>query len=393
MALQANPETAGAGASDAVRLCSDLVRIRSFNPPGDEAQVANYCAQYLEGLGFEVRCLSHSDTRASVLARLPGTGEKPGLLICSHIDTVPVGVEAWQHDPFGGEIVDGKLYGRGASDMKGGLSAALAAVKTIVNRPEPLKGDLWMGMTAGEEVDFLGAREIARYRDELLPLQAILLPEPSDNKVYIAQKGALWLEVTFFGKTAHGSMPLHGVNAVLLAVEFLNRLHQLAIPFTAHPLLGEFTLAPTMIKGGMKTNVIPDSCSVTIDMRTVPGQSSDAILDQVGRLVNEITGETPGASSVVRVLNNFDAVTTPADHPIVSAFCRAASRVTGSQPAVAGVNFFTDSAVLTPALNVPMLICGPGKDELAHQPNEYVEVACLETCARIYSEAILEYLG
>lgn len=376
-----------------VQVCQDLVRIQSVNPPGGEKEIAAYCGKFLETLDFEVQYIHHSDTRTSALARLRGTGEKPGLLICSHIDTVPIGSEPWQHDPFSGDVIDGKLYGRGASDMKGGLSAALAAAKAVKDNEVRLKGDLWLAMTAGEEVDFLGARELSLLKDEILPLQAILLPEPSSNRIYIAQKGALWLEVTFLGKTAHGSMPQYGINALNFAVEFLNRLSQMEIAYTEHPLLGGFTLAPTTIRGGVKTNVIPDACSVTIDMRTVPGQSNDQILNQVCQLADQITESNPGLKSEVRVLNNANAVTTPDNHQILHMFSKAVNRATGRQPVIGGVNYFTDAAILTPAWDVPMLICGPGKDEMAHQPDEYVDVSRLKECERIYSEAILEFLG
>lgn len=212
-----------------VELCRDLVRLRSDNPPGSERAIAEYCASFLDRQGLETRLISHSDTRASALACMRGRqgGQKPGLLICSHIDTVPIGAGEWLYDPFGGEIAEGKIWGHGASDMKGGLSAALAAVAVLRAEGATLEGDLWLAMTAGEEVDFLGARAVAELGEEILPLRAILLPEPSDNQLYIAQKGALWVEVTLTGKTAHGSMPQYGVNALCMAVEVIRRLGQL----------------------------------------------------------------------------------------------------------------------------------------------------------------------
>ena len=176
---------------DVVAICQDIIRINSINPPGNELDLAKYCENFLRRLGFEVSLLQHSEKRASVLACLKGNGNVPGVMVCSHMDTVPVGSIPWQHKPLDGEIADGKIWGRGTSDMKGGLASFLAAAQAIVESGISLQGDLWVGLTAGEEVDLMGSNEIAKHR-EVLPLQVVLIPEPSSNDVYLAQKGALW---------------------------------------------------------------------------------------------------------------------------------------------------------------------------------------------------------
>ena len=134
-------------------------------------------------------------------------------MVCGHLDTVPVGAIPWNHEPWGGKISDGKIWGRGASDMKGGIAAFLASAQVLVEFDFSPRGDLWVGLTAGEETDFLGALEISKHR-EVLPLQVLLIPEPSTNAIFLAQKGALWLEIGMEGKTAHGSMPDLGINTV-----------------------------------------------------------------------------------------------------------------------------------------------------------------------------------
>jgi succinyl-diaminopimelate desuccinylase len=377
---------------DVSKICQDIVRINSINPPGDELNLARYCGDFLRGIGFEVSLLKHSENRASVLACLKGSGQVPGVMVCSHMDTVPVGEVPWQHDPLGGEVFDGKIWGRGTSDMKGGLAASLAAVKVLVGSGFKPQGNLWIGLTAGEEVNFLGAIEIAKHR-EVLPLQVLLIPEPSSNDIYLAQKGALWLEVVMQGKTAHGSMPEMGINAVESMVQFIHQYKSLKIPYQSHPLLDGFTSAVTTIKGGVKTNVVPDACSITIDMRTMPGQNHSEILNQIKSLLNDLENEVPGLTTRVNILNNRPAVVTEMDNPKVQIIRAAAGSILDRSVPIKGVKFFTDSAILTPAWDVPMIICGPGHAELAHQPNEYIEIEMLRESVKIYVLALARYLG
>ncbi len=377
---------------DVVAICQDLIRINSINPPGDELIIANYCADFLQTLGFEIELIQHSEKRASVLARLRGSDQVPGVMVCGHLDTVPVGAITWQHEPLGGEIFDGKIWGRGASDMKGGIAALLASVHGLVKSNFSPRGDLWVGLTAGEETDFLGALEISKHH-EVLPLQVLLIPEPSSNEIFLAQKGALWLEIEMEGKTAHGSMPDLGVNTVESMAQFIYRLKSLDFSFKPHLLLDKCTAAGTTMHGGEKINVIPDNCYSTIDIRTMPGQNHKVILDKIQNLLHDIEESTPGLKSKMRILKDYAAVETDQKNPIVSPIRSAASLVLGEEVPIKGVRFFTDSAVLTPAWEVPMVLCGPGHAELAHQPDEFIEISLLKQAEEIYTLALKDYLG
>jgi succinyl-diaminopimelate desuccinylase len=377
---------------DVVAICQDLIKIRSINPPGDELTIAKYCADFLSNIGFEVELIQHSTTRASVLACLRGSGQVPGVLVCGHLDTVPVGAITWKHEPLGGEIIDGKIWGRGASDMKGGIAAILASAYGLVKSNFSPRGDLWVGLTAGEETDFLGALEISKHR-EVLPLQVLLIPEPSSNEIFLAQKGALWLEIEMEGKTAHGSMPDLGVNTVESMAQFIYRLKSLDFSFKPHPLLDTCTAAVTTMHGGEKINVIPDECRTTIDIRTMPGQNHQDILEQIQNLLHNIEESTPGLKSKMRILKDYAAVETDFKNPFVKPIHAAASTVLGTEVPIKGVRFFTDSAVLTPAWDVPMVLCGPGHAEMAHQPDENVEISLLEQSVEIYILALKDYLG
>lgn len=390
MDLQENLKSVSEKA-DVVSLCQDVVRINTINPPGNEEELARFCEDFLKNLGFEVRLLQHSQGRASILACLKGSGKTKGVMACAHMDTVPLGAAAWQHDALSGDIADGKVWGRGASDMKGGLAAILMAAKTLVDSGQKLRGDLWIGLTAGEEVDFLGASELAKHR-EMLPIQVLLIPEPSSNEIYLAQKGALWLEVNMEGKTAHGSMPDLGINAVEIMAEFIRDLKLLEFPYQPHPLLEKYTSAVTTMQGGFKVNVVPDQCSITVDIRTVPGQNHANMLNQVRGLLNTLKKAYPGLKSGVKVIKNYPAIVTDPDDPAVRTMLKTASQVVGRTVPIKGVRYFTDSAVLAPAYGVPVIICGPGHADLAHQPDEYVEVDLLRQSVEIYTRVIAEYL-
>jgi len=377
--------------AEVVEVCQELVKIKSVNPPGDELPVAEYAASILKKAGLEVEKVKHGPTRASVLARLDSSRETAGLLFNAHLDTVPVGNEKWIRDPFSGEVVEKKIWGRGSADMKGGLAALLVAAKTIAEARLPLRGDLILAATAGEEVDSTGAIAIAA-REDLGPVQAMLIPEPSGNDVFVAEKGALWLEITTSGKTAHGSMPELGRNAVMMMILLITELQKLDLPFKEHPLLGGSSRSVNTIAGGVKTNVVPDHCVVTVDIRTVPGQDHGDIVRRVEDLVAGLRGRIPGFNASVRVTNDRVPVETPPGEPVVRKFLDIVAEVTGKRTAPKGVRYYTDAAAFVPLLGIPMIICGPGDAEQAHQPNEFVEISKLVQSAKIYTSAAAGFL-
>ncbi len=377
--------------TEVVSLCRDLVRFKSVNPPGNELEIAEYVAGVLREAGLTVEMVPHTATRASVLARLKGSGEIPALFYTGHLDVVPVGAEEWLHDPFEGKVVEGKLWGRGASDMKGGDAAMIVATKVLAAANLPLKGDLILAFTAGEEGEQLGAAEIAA-RPDLAPVQAVVVAEPSSNDVYVAEKGAFWLQITTHGKTAHGAMPHLGQNAIIMMVALLSELDSLAASYEEHPLLGGFTRSINTITGGVKTNVVPDQCTVTIDQRTVPGQDHRAILRQVEELIADLGRRLPDFRASVEVINDRIPVASSPEEPVVQRFYDIVAEVAGERPTPKGVNYYTDAVAFAPALNAPMIICGPGEAKLAHQPNEYVEAHKMVEAARIFTLAAAQLL-
>jgi succinyl-diaminopimelate desuccinylase len=377
--------------AEVVKFCQELVRIKSVNPPGDELQAAEYVASVLRKIGLEVELIKHSPTRASVLARLKSSRKKPGLLYNGHLDTVPVGAEEWIHEPFRADVAEGKIWGRGTADMKGGLAVLMVVAKVLAEARLPLQGDLIIAATAGEEVDSLGATAVAA-RPNLGPVQAVVIPEPSYNDIFVAEKGAFWIEITTQGKTAHGSMPEMGRNAVMMMVTLINELGKMSFPYKEHPLLGGFSQSINTIAGGVKTNVVPDYCAVTVDMRTVPGQDHRAILRQVEDLIADLSRRLPDFKALVKVTNDRAPVETSPEEPAVQSFADVVAEVAGERPVPKGVRYYTDAVAFVPVLRAPMIICGPGDAKLAHQPNEHVEISKLVQAARIFTLAAAKLL-
>ena len=252
----------------------------------------------------------------------------------------------------------------------------MAGVQALARAKAALQGDLIFAATAGEEVDSLGATAVAAIPG-LGPLQAIVISEPSSNEIFVAEKGAFWLEVTTHGRTAHGSMPEQGRNAIIMMMKLLEEFEKESIPHREHPLVGGFTRSVNTIAGGVKTNVVPDSCVATIDMRTVPGQDHRAIRKQVEKIIADLGRSIPDFKATLKVTNDRAPLETSTSEPAVQKWMEVLSRIRGVNPVPKGVAYFSDAVVFVPALGAPMILCGPGEARLAHQPNEYVEISSL----------------
>jgi succinyl-diaminopimelate desuccinylase len=376
---------------EVVELCSRLVSIPSFNPPGNELEIATFVHSYLQQAGLQSELIFHTPQRASILAGLAGRKIKKSLLFSAHMDTVPVGAEQWEHPPYQAQLSEGKIWGRGTADMKGGLAAIMVAARVIAASKIPLAGDLVLALSAGEEVNMLGANAMAN-RPELQNLQGMLVAEPTSNDLIIAEKGILWLVITTTGKTAHGSMPEYGRNAVRMMLTLINELDRLDFPFEEHPLLGKFSASLNTIHGGIQTNIVPDQCQISIDMRTVPGQVHTQIIQKIQALIDTLHARDADFSAAISITQDGAALATDPNDPLVSTLQNIMARVTGQTPTPKGVRYFTDAAIYASHVPAPLVICGPGPTEMAHQPDEYVEVEKLKQAARIYTLAAHELL-
>jgi succinyl-diaminopimelate desuccinylase len=367
---------------DVIELARHLVAFDTRNPPGQERECAEYLSGLLAQAGFEVQLVPLGEGRASLVARKGLAGAKGPLVFTGHIDVVPLGTQPWTHEPFAATVVDGKLYGRGSSDMKGGVAAFVAAAIQEAPRAGPSM-QIALIITAGEETGCDGANAIIA-----AGLQgtagALVVGEPTANRPYVGHKGALWLRATAHGKTAHGSMPEAGDNAIYKAARATTRLACFHFCAAPHPVLGAPTLNVGTFHGGLNINSVPDRAVVEIDLRTVPGMDHAA-------LRHEITEHLQEPMEVATTIDLPGVWTEPAS-AWVQRSAAIVSDVTGEPFELKSATYFSDASVLVPALgNVPTLILGPGEPELAHQTDEWCSVQRIRQATDIYRRLIADW--
>lgn len=382
--------------SEAIAFLQELIRINSINPPGKEKPVAEAIERRLEAAGIAVELDEVAPERTNIFASLPAnrTHADPGervLIYSGHLDTVPIGSVDWLHDPLAADIMENKMYGRGTSDMKGGVAAMIMAMECLHRAGVSLQGTLRFVGTVGEEVDCFGAKQVT-VKGQIDDATAMVISEPSANELFCAHKGALWLEIRIFGKTAHGSMPEQGVNAISVMNRFINKLDEFSLVHEPHPLLGTPTMNIGTIQGGVKTNVVPDACTMTLDIRTVPGQVHADIVKEIRVLLDDIC-TAAGATYDLAIANDMPPVTTPEDDAFTQLAVQAGERHLAQQLTPKGVRYFTDGSVYAPHLGIPVLIYGPGEPTMAHQPDEWIEIDKYLAAIRYYIALAVEYLA
>jgi succinyl-diaminopimelate desuccinylase len=371
--------------SDVVELTRELVRTQTVNPPGDEARAAQLLAARLESAGLEVTAHEPAPGRTSLVARWPGRSDAPALCLTGHLDTVPLGRREWARDPFGGEIDGDRLHGRGSSDMKGGVAAIVVAAERVAALGRGRAG-LELVLCAGEETGCEGALQLARTDGALGRAGAVLVAEPTTNDPCVAHKGVVWLDAVAEGRTAHGSMPHLGDNAVHKLARAITRLEGVRFDVPAHDLLGEPTLNVGTVTGGININSVPDRASAGLDVRTVPGLSPEAVRDHLAAVA--------GDEVRVDIRLALQAIDTdPADEWVGDVFDVMAA-LTGGQPRPRGLAYFTDASALAPAYGrPPTIICGPGDAEQAHRTDESCSVAALEAAADGFFQIARRWCG
>jgi succinyl-diaminopimelate desuccinylase len=367
-----------------VQFTRELIQVDSINPPGNEQAVAELLHSRARAWRLESEIREVEPGRPNVIVRLRGSGSAPTLLYLGHLDTVPPGEVPWTYPPLSGELVDGRIWGRGSADMKSGLAAMLVAMAALKQANVSLPGDLVLAAVIGEEVDCAGSKYFLSERG-MDNVGWLVISEPTAMDFVVAHRGALWVEATTYGKTAHGSMPYLGVNAILGMMEFIHRVQGFEHSWQPHPLLAPPTISVNTIAGGVKTNVVPDICRATIDLRTLPGQQHPEILASLQRLADDVAEHQPDLRAEVRAVNDEPPVQTPAADPLILAAQRAAEVTLGGKRPVRAATYYTDASVLQPPTGVPTLIVGPGEDGQAHQPNEWVSVEALKSAAKLFT--------
>ena len=380
---------------EAVSLLQLILQADTTNPPGNELEAAQILDDFFRTHGIETKVDEFLSGRANLLARLPGEGQdRPSLMLCGHMDVVPAGGAAWDADPFAAELRDGKIYGRGASDMKSGLAAMAVALANLKQEGTTLPGDVLFAATAGEEVDCHGARRFVE-RGVLEGVGAVVIAEPTRGDVIPAHKGALWVEITTRGKSAHGSAPEAGINAIEHMHQVLGELLQnFRFEVDPDPALGAPTLSVDRIDGGAAVNMVPDECRVQIDVRTVPAQDHGGILQDIEHCIDSLRDNLPELDYEIEVMQERLAVNTPKDERIVQAAERLREETYNSPSSRVGAPYYTDASVLVESYpDLAIVLYGPGDDWLAHQPNECVDVDSFARSIGFYKQIAARYFG
>ncbi|HOQ04448.1 MAG TPA: M20 family metallopeptidase [Anaerohalosphaeraceae bacterium] len=348
-----------------------------------ERRAAEVLVQYFRTHGIEAFADIWNENRANVIARLPSSRQKPGLLLAAHLDVVPADPSQWTFEPFAGLEQNGHILGRGAVDMLGGLAAAAAALVEIAAAGLPLQGDVVLAATAGEETDSCGANRFVQSAAQSIgPLAGIILPEPTNLKILTAHRGLLWLQITTYGRSAHGSMPKQGVNAIEKMLPLLNRLFGWSIPQPPHPRLGPCTMSINQLHAGTAPNIVPDTCRLHLDIRTLPGQPQPSVIEQIQTFLEEQKARDPNFRAEISILRQCEALETPPNSPFVQTVCRA---VQTSQTDVAV--FTTDGPHFLP-LCPDIIILGPGNPTACHKPDESVKIDDLAAARQMYVQII-----
>lgn len=369
------------------QLLKRLIQAESTRRCGERA-AAQVLAAYLKDHGLEVELDDWGESRANVAARLCSSGQRPGLLFGAHLDVVPPGDEPWTHAPFDAVEKDGRIYGRGATDMKGPLAAAAAAVAELADEGADLKGDVVLAATAGEETDSCGVKRfVERQGGSLGPLCGTVICEPTGFTVVTAHRGMCWLRVTTFGRTAHSSMPQMGVNAISKMRRILDALEDFVPSHQPDPLLGVPSMSINRIEGGSAPNVVPDRCAIQVDFRLVPGQEAPAVVEEVRALCNRLAADDADFRAQVEIIRAVGPLKIESAEPFVQQVCRTV----GVEGPVA-VGYTTDGPYFA-ELGVPLVVFGPGDSTVCHKPDEYVELADLEKGKESFKKLIRAFLG
>ncbi len=359
-------------------LTQKLIRFNTVNPPGREKACAAWLGKILEEAGFQIAFYEFDEARTSLVAALGGAGERTSLCFSGHLDTVPPGRAPWRMNPFSGEVEGNKIYGRGASDMKGGVAAMVSAALRL-SKIGGLKAGLTLILTAGEETGCEGAKYLAGKDGVLTGAGALVIGEPTSNVPFVGHKGAVRFELTARGKTAHAAMPEKGENAIYKAARAIERLEAFDFGVAENPILGKPTLNVGIISGGININSVPDRATIGVDIRPTPGLRADEIGDRLGVCL--------GPEIEIRCLEAFSGVLSDPEDPWIREIFEIVTPYLETPPVPKGAPYFTDASFLVaPMGHPPAVLLGPGEPGQAHSTDEFCFLARIEEAAEIYFE-------
>ncbi|MEE1086092.1 MAG: M20 family metallopeptidase [Schaedlerella sp.] len=385
--------------SIAVNLVKDLIRIDSTNPGAYEKEIKDYIKNWLSPLpGVIITEEEVLPGRFNLMAELPAdmsdmSSAPPALVFICHMDTVVVG-DGWTLSPFGAEEKDGKIYGRGACDMKAGLACCMAAFAEAAKRAHeegifpkrPLK--LICSM---DEEDFMRGSEAAIRSDWVTKDDWVMDSEPTNRQIQVAHKGRTWYVIDVQGHTAHASTPWKGCDAIAAMAEIIHKVRLAIEDAPTHPDLGRSTVTFGQIQGGYRPYVVPDSAKLWIDMRLVPPLNTERTSAIIEKAIEHAKKSVPGIEASYTVTGDRPPIEKDDNSPFLHALIHACEGALGKTPVVSCFTGYTDTAVIAGQLgNHNCMSYGPGNLENAHQPDEFVTTEAIERCVKVYTELTKE---
>ncbi|MEK7786487.1 MAG: ArgE/DapE family deacylase [Chloroflexota bacterium] len=370
-----------------------LIRTNSINPslvPGGagEAAIARVVADSFQRIGLEVAIYEAMPGRPSVVGTLKGKGGGKSLMLNAHMDTV--GVDGMP-DPFTPTPRDGKMFGRGAYDMKGSLAACLAAAKALAEGAKgSLRGDLLIAAVADEEYASLGTAEVIKH----CKADSAIVTEPTEMEICLAHKGFIWIEVETLGRAAHGSRFDEGLDANMMMGRFLAELGKLERALRSrkrHPLVGPPSLHAAILQGGTELSMYAANCKLQIERRTIPGETEAQVIGELQAIVDRLSAADPAFKATIKTLLIRHSFEVSADAPIVKALAQASTDLLVKPPPFVGRPFWMDAALLA-AAGVDTVIMGP-TGAGAHAKEEWVDLGSVQEMAHILAQTAMYYCG
>jgi len=377
----------------------DLVRINSINPRlspdgQGEAEIGSYMADSLSDLGLQVTTYEIEPGRVNVVGVLKGKGDGRSLLLNAHMDTV--GVEGMIHDPFGAEIREGRLYGRGAQDMKGSLAAMMGSVKALVDQDADLAGDVLLTAVADEEHGSIGTDHLVRQ----VSADAAIVTEPTDLTLCRAHRGFIWFDLETFGRAAHGSRFKEGIDANMRMGRFLSQLDKLEQDLRQrppHPLVGPPSLHAARLQGGSEASIYAAHCLLQIERRTSPGETVEQAVGEtveqavaeIQAIIDQLAEDDPTFKASLKAAFFRSPFEIEPDAQIVRVLADAITKCSGKAALHTGQSFWTDAAILADA-GIETTLIGPIGAGL-HSKEEWVDVQSVFDLARILAETARSY--
>lgn len=364
--------------SEVVALTKKFIEFNTINPPGNEMEIARYAGGLLKEYGFQVSYIPYQEGRIHVVADMKGTQYLDPVIFTGHFDTVPLGQQAWKFEPLKATVHDGKLYGRGSTDMKGAVAAMIVAAKCALRLGQPKRSVRFI-LTADEELGCNGALDLVKRLPSSDKAYGIIVGEPTNNIPAIGHKGGIYLRLKTTGVTAHSSMPDEGDNAIYKMARAITKIEDFQMEQQHDPLLGLTTLNVGYCQGGMNLNSVPDKAAFTIDARTTTKMDHDVLLAKIQ--------ETVGEGVSIETLVNLKAIASEESHAFVQQVYNKCGYPSGQPRAMP---YLTDGSVLQEFFGgIPTIIIGPGDPKMAHKTDEYCRVDKLQQAVEIYRDIII----